>query len=60
MVYRILAAVAHESYRNFARKYKIRLTKIIDNKRVRRKTSELKKDIYKYEKKYKPLGGMYF
>jgi hypothetical protein len=60
MVYRILSAVSHQSYRMFARKYKIKLTKRINNKQVRRTPAELKKDIYNYEKKYKPANGMYF
>ena len=61
MVKRVLAAVSPLSYRMFAKKYKIRLTKVIKGVRKYRTSKELKKDIFAYEKKNRPvLNGMYF
>lgn len=60
MVARILTAVSHETYRMYAKQYGIRLTKSIKGKYKYRTTSELRSDIYDYEKKHKPNNGMYF
>ena len=60
MVKRVLSAVSHESYRMFARRYKIKLTKLVRGVRKYRTSKELKKDIYAYEKKNRPKNGMYW
>jgi hypothetical protein len=58
---RILAAVSPMSYRMFAKRYGIRLMNRIKKGEYEYRTSaQLKKDIYSYEKKYRPSDGMYF
>lgn len=43
------AAIAYETYKQLAKKYKIRLTFTKDGKRVYKSSKELQKDIYKHE-----------
>lgn len=59
--HRILTAVSHLSYRKFAKRYGIKLMVRIKGKYVYRSSAQLKKDIYTFEKKHRPLkNGMYF
>ncbi len=60
MVKRVFAAVSPLTYRMFARRYGIKLTKMANGSRKYRTSKELKKDIYNYEKKHKPKDGMYW
>ena len=41
--------ISYETYKQYAKKYKIRLTKNINNKRVRKTMKQLQKEIYNYE-----------
>lgn len=58
--HRITAAVSHLSYRMFAKRYGIRLMKKHNGRYIYRSPAQLKTDIYNFEKKNKPLNGMYF
>ena len=55
-----MVAVSPLSYRMYAKRYGIRLTKMEGNTRKYRRSKEFKNDIYYYEKRNRPKNGMYF
>jgi hypothetical protein len=52
--------IAYETYKDFARKYRIRLTYTSDGKRTPKTFAMFKKQIEEYEKKNNVRGGLYF
>ena len=54
-----VSAVSYETYRHFAKKYGIRLTKGSVGNRVRISIRELSEKIKRYEKKHNIKDGLY-
>ena len=56
----MLSIVSYQTYKDFAKAYKIPLSRVTDGKRKLRPISELKEDIRAFEKKHKIKGGLYY
>lgn len=52
--------ISYETYKTFAKLYKIKLSKVVDGIRIKKPMSELQKEIYTYEKYNKIKNGLYF
>ena len=53
--------ISYETYKQFAKKYKIRLTKNVNDKRVLKTMKQLQKEIYNHEKNTTKIKkGLYF
>jgi hypothetical protein len=53
-------AVSYDTYRLFAKKYNIRLTKATNGKRTPKSFSTFKREIKLYEKKHNIKNGLYY
>jgi hypothetical protein len=51
--------LAYETVKQFARRYKIRLTKSVDGKRTSKTQRQLSTEIFNYEKRNDIQGGLY-
>ena len=56
----MLTAVSYETYRKFAKKYNIRLTKTVNGVRKKKTFTDFKRQIRKYEKSHNVKGGLYY
>jgi len=57
---RIETIVAYETYKQFAKKYKISLSEVVDGKRRKKNTLLLSNQIKEFEKKNKVKDGLYY
>ena len=55
----MLAAVSYQTYRQYAKNYKINITYVIDGKRKRKSIKMLQKEIRDYETTHKVRSGLY-
>jgi hypothetical protein len=53
-------AIAFKTFKMFAKRYKIPLSKMVDGARVKKDIKQLKREIKAYEKKHKPVNGLFF
>ena len=52
--------IAYETYKSYAKKYGIKITKKVNNKRVYKSMRQLSRDIYNYESKHPVKNGLYY
>jgi len=52
--------ISYKTYKQFAKKYKIKLTKVIDGKRIKKSFYDFQQEIYKFEDENNIKNGLYF
>jgi len=55
-----MRVISYDTYKQFAKQYKIRLSKVVNGKRIKKPMSELQHEIYNYEKNNNINKGLYF